>query len=47
MSVYWPSVIGKYTIIEPKSSREIILASNSGSGALTSLEQKGKLYLSH
>lgn len=45
--VYWPSVIGRYTIQWPTAapqSREIILASNAGSGPLTSLEAKGAIY---
>ncbi len=45
--IYWPSVIGRYSIQWPTNtpfSREIILASNAGSGALTSLEAKGTIY---
>lgn len=42
--VYWPSVVGYYTIEEPTSPRTIILASNDGSGPLSSLEQKGSIY---
>ncbi|MBI4657418.1 MAG: LamG domain-containing protein [Verrucomicrobia bacterium] len=45
--IYWPSVIGRYSIQWPTNaphSREIILASNDGSGALTSLEAKGSIY---
>lgn len=44
---YWPSVIGRYNVQWPTTfpqAREIILASNAGSGALTSLEAKGALY---
>ena len=45
--IYWPSVIGRYSIQWPTNtpfSREIVLASNAGSGALTSLEAKGTIY---
>ncbi|MBI2950338.1 MAG: hypothetical protein HYY23_22130, partial [Verrucomicrobia bacterium] len=45
--IYWPSVIGRYTLQWPTAAphtREIILASNDGSGALTSLEAKGAIY---
>lgn len=45
---YWPSVIGHYTIKYPRPQhpryREIVLASNHGSGPLTSLEEQGTLY---
>ena len=44
---YWPSTIARYAIAWPTNSpaaREIILASDAGSGALTSLEAKGALY---
>ena len=46
---YWPSVIGRYTLQYPDSTRgsyrRIVLANNQGSGPLTSLEQAGSLYL--
>ena len=45
--IYWPSVIGRYTVTWPTTapfSNEIILASNDGSGPLTSLQAKGSLY---
>ncbi len=45
---YWPSIISHYTVYWPTSApaaREIILASNAGSGPLTSLESKGALYI--
>jgi hypothetical protein len=42
--IYWPGVIGKYTLQWPAQSREIILASNDGSGPLGSLEAKGSIY---
>ncbi len=44
---YWPSTLARYNVLWPTSSpnaREIILASNAGSEALTSLEAKGALY---
>jgi len=43
-SVYWPSVVGRYTLQWPTAPREIVLASNAGSGPLRSLEAKGKIY---
>jgi hypothetical protein len=42
-TVYWPSVIGRYTIEWPSNSREIVLASNDGSGGLD-IEAKGSIY---
>jgi hypothetical protein len=45
---FWPSTIGRYSVQWPTAfpqAREIILASNAGSGALTSLEAKGGLYI--
>jgi len=44
-SIYWPSVLGRYTIQWPSSPDEIVLASNDGSGALPSLQAKGSIYL--
>lgn len=41
---YWPSVIGRYTINWPANAREIVLASNDGSGGLSSLEAKAAIY---
>ena len=43
---YWPSTIARYNVQWPTApgTREIVLASNAGSEALTSLEAKGKLY---
>ncbi|MBM3882741.1 MAG: hypothetical protein FJ387_23965, partial [Verrucomicrobia bacterium] len=32
MTIHWPAVIGRYTVQWPASPREIILASNDGSG---------------
>lgn len=46
-TVFWPSAIGRYTVAWPTNfphAREIILASNAGSGGLGSLEAKGGLY---
>ena len=42
---YWPSVIGYYTIQWPTNANQIILASGAGSGALTSLQAKGTIYV--
>ncbi len=44
LPTYWPSVIGHYTLQWPANAREIILASNAGSGPLTSLEANGSIY---
>jgi hypothetical protein len=44
LNIYWPSVIGQYTIQWPTHPREIVLASNAGSGGLGSLEAKGSIY---
>ncbi|MBI5801000.1 MAG: hypothetical protein HZA92_09800 [Verrucomicrobia bacterium] len=43
---YWPSTIARYNVQWPTApgTREIVLASNAGSEALTSLEAKGALY---
>ncbi len=43
-TVYWPTVIGRYTIEWPAEPAEIVLASNDGSGALNSLQAKGSIY---
>ena len=40
----WPSVLGQYTIQWPSSPSEIVLASNDGSGALSSIEARGSIY---
>jgi hypothetical protein len=45
--VYWPSVVGYYTIEAPTSPRTIILASNDGSGPLSSLEHAKQLSVPH
>lgn len=43
--IYWPSILGRYTIAWPTAPKEIILASNAGSGELTSLQAKGSIYV--
>ena len=42
--VYWPSVIGHYTLQWPANASEIVLAGNNGSGALDSLQARGVIY---
>lgn len=46
---YWPAVVGQYTLTYPALGhpryREIVLASNHGSGPLSSFETAGSLYL--
>jgi len=42
--VYWPAVIGHYTLRWPANADEIVLASNDGSGPLDSLQAKGSIY---
>ncbi len=42
--IYWPSVVGRYSIEWPTAAREIVLAGNQGSGGLGSLEAKGRIY---
>ncbi len=42
--IFWPSVVAHYTLEWPASWREIVLASNDGSGALPSLEAAGRIY---
>ena len=44
LPTYWPAVLGHYTIQWPSNAREIILASNAGSGPLPSLEAQGSIY---
>ena len=53
-SVYWPSIVGVYTIKWPHEKAEyvaentvntIVLASNDGSGPLNSLQAKGSIYI--
>ncbi|MCB1126665.1 MAG: hypothetical protein KDM81_09235, partial [Verrucomicrobiae bacterium] len=43
-SAFWPSAVGYYTLQWPVDPDEIVLASNAGSGALSSLEAKGSIY---
>jgi len=42
--ISWPSVVARYTIQYPTDAREIVLASNAGTGGLESLEAKGLIY---
>ncbi|SPE59672.1 hypothetical protein SBV1_340039 [Verrucomicrobia bacterium] len=42
--VYWPSVIGDYTIQWPTNAPAIVLAGNAGSGPLDSLRAAGAIY---
>lgn len=43
-SVAWPSVFSRYTIQYPTNPKEIVLASNAGTGGLDSLVAKGSIY---
>ncbi len=43
-TIYWPSVIGRYTIQWPAHPREIVLASLKGSGTLAPNEATGTIY---
>ena len=43
-NTYWPAVIGRYTLQWPAAPAEIVLASNDGSGPLSSLQAKGSIY---
>ncbi|MHC1762727.1 MAG: hypothetical protein AB9869_00265 [Verrucomicrobiia bacterium] len=43
-TVFWPSVIGRYAIGWPADGSKIVLASNDGSGTLSSREASGKIY---
>ena len=43
--IYWPSVIGRYTIQWPANPAEIVLASNDGSGSLPSEQATGGIYV--
>jgi hypothetical protein len=42
--IYWPSVLGCYTIAWPTAPAEIVLASNLGSGTLDPLVAQGTIY---
>ena len=44
LPVYWPAVIGSYTLQWPASPSQIVLASNQGSGPLLSLQANGSIY---
>jgi hypothetical protein len=43
-TVAWPSVFSRYTIQYPTNPKEIVLASNAGTGGLDSLVAKGSIY---
>ena len=43
-TVYWPSIIGQYTLQWPSNAPLIVLASNDGSGPLDSLRAAGSIY---
>jgi hypothetical protein len=43
-TIYWPAVIGRYTIEWPASPREIVLASKLGGTGLTTSEALGTIY---
>ena len=42
--IYWPAVLGRYTIQWPVNPREIVLASKLGSGTLDPFETPGTIY---
>lgn len=43
--IYWPAVIGRYTLAWPDSTAsQIVMAGNAGSGGLNSLQAKGTIY---
>ncbi len=42
--IYWPSVIGRYSLVWPDNATQIVLAGNAGSGGLASLQAKGTIY---
>ena len=44
LPVYWPSVKASYTLQWPTTPDEIVLASNAGSGELSSLAAQGSIY---
>ena len=41
---YWPSVLGHYTLQWPANARQIVMASNAGSGGLPDIEALGNIY---
>jgi hypothetical protein len=43
-TVYWPAVVGDYTIQWPANAPKIVLANNAGSGPLPSLLATGSIY---
>lgn len=43
-TVYWPTVIGDYSIQWPAGAPAIVLANNAGSGPLDSLHASGSIY---
>ncbi len=43
-SIYWPTVVGRYTLRWPEQAREIVLASLQGGTGLTSYEAQGSIY---
>jgi len=43
-TVYWPAVIGDYTVQWPTNAPAIVLAGNAGSGPLDSLRATGNIY---
>lgn len=43
-TIYWPSVLGHYTLQWPENPREIVLASKLGSGTLNTFETQGSIY---
>jgi hypothetical protein len=43
-TVYWPAVVGDYTIQWPTGGSTIVLANNAGSGPLDSLRAVGRIY---
>jgi len=42
--LYWPAVIGRYTLQWPTNAPQIVLASNDGTGPLDSLRAAGSIY---
>ncbi|NBV22481.1 MAG: LamG domain-containing protein [Proteobacteria bacterium] len=44
--IYWPAVIGRYSLGWPDNpTNQIVMAGNAGSGALSSLQAKGTIYV--
>ena len=44
-TIHWPSVIGRYTLVWPENSREIVMASRLGGENLSPLEAQGSIYV--